>query len=367
MTTSGDQEAECVFSSDGLPPLSIPPPPISLKNNDKHGEEILLDTESSIDPIQAFEVFSGKVFPPSSRLGTSRISYETPHERLARLKVEISELELELNRSDFSSQEDNDDTQNTLTDLSKRLIALSSRAGDVSAQKQHNLSSLVKAEVAKMSDVPNVTPPENKGLGLVYELYANPEIRDEKSDGSCLNPSLEGRLSRIESLVATSGLCSTRSLPVLERLQDAEAKIKNLDEKTLQAASAKAKVIRADLEAAAKARTKLSSHSNGDDAKVIAKLYQQLLDLDGFVESSSSSNVLSCIVERLSTCANLHSQSMNFNHKLSNLEHSTSEKEQLLSGIESALIKVETGMAVNLDIIQHNMTVLDERVKDLCK
>jgi len=126
-------------------------------------------------------------------------------------------------------------------------------------------------------------------------------------------------------------------------------------------------LLRADLEAAAKARAKLSSHSNGDDAKVIAKLYQQLLDLDGFVESSSSSNVLSCIVERLSTCANLHSQSMNFNHKLSNLEHSINEKEQLLSGIQSALIKVETGMTVNLDIIQHNMTVLDERVKDLCK
>ena len=88
-----------------------------------------------------------------------------------------------------------------------------------------------------------------KGKGedgrVIYELYADP-----KNQGDMTTDQVE-RLNRIETFLGsnTSGASDIVSpdhnnLSVLERLKIAENKLKNVDEKVLDNAAARAKVIR---------------------------------------------------------------------------------------------------------------------------
>ena len=120
------------------------------------------------------------------------------------------------------------------------------------------------------------------------------------------------------------------------------------------------------MEAAAKARNKLNVNlSNaGEDPKVISRLYEQLLDLDGFFVSSPS-NLLAGIVQRLSSCSNLHSRSMAFDNRLDELEKMAKEMSQLVQNVEECLSKVESGMITNMKVMEQNMITLDDRAKSL--
>jgi len=122
----------------------------------------------------------------------------------------------------------------------------------------------------------------------------------------------------------------------------------------------------ADLEAAAKARNKLnvSLSNSSEDPKIISRLHEQLLELDGFF-ASSSSNVLTAIVQRLSICANLHSKAMTFESRLIELERMAKDMNQLVQNVEECLNRVETGMVVNLKVMEQNMIALDDRSKSL--
>eukprot|EP00558_Chaetoceros_sp_UNC1202_P005298 CAMPEP_0197236598 /NCGR_PEP_ID=MMETSP1429-20130617/3651_1 /TAXON_ID=49237 /ORGANISM="Chaetoceros sp., Strain UNC1202" /LENGTH=252 /DNA_ID=CAMNT_0042695407 /DNA_START=95 /DNA_END=856 /DNA_ORIENTATION=- len=189
----------------------------------------------------------------------------------------------------------------------------------------------------------------------------------------------EERLLRIENALGGSGLglggSGGHSASILERLRSAEQQLKSVDEKTLSQAAARAKVIRADLEAAAKARSKLNT--NAQDTNKIAKLYNQMMELDGFLsgpgpssggsnengsDASPNSTVLCAIIDRLSTCAELHSKSMEFGRDLSSLEHLANDTQVLLSGLEGTLQGLEEGMAKNMKVIQENMEELDKRL-----
>ena len=114
----------------------------------------------------------------------------------------------------------------------------------------------------------------------------------------------------------------------------------------------------ADLEAAAKARNKISISKSGD-AKTISRLHDTLLDLDGFL----SSNTLSVIVERLQTCATLHSKAVEFQNGLDGVEQNVSDTEGIIRNLEENLDRMEKGMVKNMEIIQKNMDDLDGRLK----
>jgi exonuclease VII small subunit len=165
----------------------------------------------------------------------------------------------------------------------------------------------------------------------------------------------EERLLRLEKMIGTQ--IQTKSM--MERLRIAEHKLSQIDEKTLAQAAARAKVIRADLEAAAKAKSKLNSSSSSSDSAKISKLYNQLVAFDGFL--SPDSQVLHAIVNRLEACADLHKNSMDFDRGLDSLETTVGDVKTLLSSLEESVSILEKGMKENMKIIQENMETLDKR------
>lgn len=80
--------------------------------------------------------------------------------------------------------------------------------------------------------------------------------------------------------------------------------------------------------------------------------------MDGFL----SSNILSTIVNRLSTCASLHSQSMEFGKDLKSLEDMVKDLEVTLGSVEESIKSVESGMVENMKVIQKNMDKLDQNL-----
>ncbi len=93
-----------------------------------------------------------------------------------------------------------------------------------------------------------------------------------------------------------------------------------------------------------------------EDAAKITKLHNQLVDMDGFL----SSNILSTIVNRLSTCASLHSQSMEFGKDLKSLECMVKDVEAQLGSVEDSVNAMESGLIENIKVIQKNVERLDK-------
>ena len=119
---------------------------------------------------------------------------------------------------------------------------------------------------------------------------------------------------------------------------------------------------RADLEAAAKAKTKLSaalSTLSADDARTISDLHTQLQDLEGV------SAHLPAITSRLQDLSALHLQASTFATRLTSVENATREAERLLRGVEEAVSKVEDGWKANASAVESNVAALDERIKSL--
>jgi len=100
---SGKVQEE-VFISDGLTtvPSAVQQQLRSTRVN--HHPNDILDDGGNIDPAEAFEVFKGKIFVPSLSddddyfRGPRFVSrtVETPVQRLSRLRMEISELESDI-------------------------------------------------------------------------------------------------------------------------------------------------------------------------------------------------------------------------------------------------------------------------------
>jgi hypothetical protein len=232
------------------------------------------------------------------------LNRESVLEKLTRLNAEIKELESDLSKIPSTSSSNvnkNKDTESMATsqikdsvkDLSSRLAALSGSVGTSGRSKlkvQKDLTSLIKNEVMKLSSTQNkassnpttkvssastpgkatlhtastVSSPTSQHQnaaqhtnGIVYELYA--PIQGMMSGGDSLVPttsfpedsesmeSLEKRLRRIENFVGQSNAVGSQELGVgtlLQRLVDLEHKIHRIDDKSLQLAATRAKVIR---------------------------------------------------------------------------------------------------------------------------
>jgi len=411
---------ESIFSSDGLAPLPIPPPPAFFyskskpqigDDTDNDGQPAIdtccvLDSETA-DPMQAFEIFQGRMFAPravesggitsgtGSTSNRTTATAESTMMRLARIERELNELESECSRSlerrraadGDTSENEMDETdgavRNVVDQLSKRLAQLQggSLGGSTSgggipslATRQNDLTSLVRKEMNKLAQNVSTSsanegggaPSQKEGSGsVVYELYD-----DGDGDGSTSHRSStatiseqEERLNRIEAFLGSSTTSASAyrvdsshgHSSLLERLTQAEETLKSVDMNVLDNAAARAKVIRADLEAAAKARNKISSSANPEDTKIISELHSTLLDLDSFL----SSNTLSIIVQRLQACAALHGKAAEFHNGLTGLEHTVGDVEGVLRSVEENLGRLEVGMVENMEVVKRNMEVLD--------
>lgn len=341
---------EVIYSSDGIPPVSIPKR-YSIAEIGDDADMATLDTEGG-SATRAFEVFSGKIYPVKTpAAGPSSAKSETPAERLARLQQEVAELEQDL--SSGAASEESPAVMEMVTDLKNRLQTQAGAA--VSAKNQAEMTRSIQQHLQEWEAKKGKAPASAGGkaeAGVVYELYGGVGV-----PAASAAPSLEERLLRVESLVGSSS--AKQSL--LKRLEEMETFMKTLDAKGLEQASAKAKVIRSDLEAASKARNKLASAATfrKEDAKTIAALYDQMTQLEGL------SGHLPALVARLQQLATLHAQSSTFSVRLTQSEKEVVQLQALVKQLEETVTKVETGMVENVEVIEKNMQQLDERIKKL--
>ena len=281
MSSAGDQPGstgpdaaggEAIYSSDGLPPLPAPAPPVRSGDG---GEDAVLDSEG-VTPAAAFEVFGGKAYLRPSQGGGGRraadaSAEESPLVRLARLTAEVAELERDLQASAAAGGAGGERQELQLggarpeelarlaQELSARLGAAGNAHGVVGGGaafrgQQEGLSRLVRDEISR---APSGSPEAAAeapagGSGVVYELHAPASAGHGGAPGeagmtAASAASLEERLGKIERAVGSrSSLASVASgsKSVLERLQEVEKMAARADSKALAASSAKAKVIR---------------------------------------------------------------------------------------------------------------------------
>lgn len=342
---------EVIYSSDGLPPFTIPPPRNSIVEKTDDGDMTILDTAEG-NATRAFEIFSGKIYPVKAPPGPSAVGKsETPAERLARLQQEVAELEQDLS-SGAAAADDSPAVMELVTDLKQRLQNQAGAAASAKNQAEMTLS--IQQHLKEWEAKKGTAPPaaDKSEAGVVYELYGGVGV-----PAASAAPSVEERLLQVESLVGTS----TSKQSLLKRLEEMETFLKTLDTKGLEQASAKAKVIRSDLEAASKARNKLASAATfrKEDAKTIASLYDQMTQLEGL------SDHLPALVGRLQQLATLHAQSSTFSVRLTQSEKEVVQLQTLVKNLEEAVTKVETGMVENVKTIEKNMQQFDERMGKL--
>jgi chromosome segregation ATPase len=117
--------------------------------------------------------------------------------------------------------------------------------------------------------------------------------------------------------------------------------------------------VSSDLEAAARAKTKLSSNNASqakEDSQTITSLHNQLVELEGI------SAYLPALTSRLSDLSNLHSNAAEFGSRLDAAEETLTRSEALLANVEEALTKLERGWKENMEAVERNVKKLDELV-----
>ena len=119
-------------------------------------------------------------------------------------------------------------------------------------------------------------------------------------------------------------------------------------------------ISRLDLEAAARAKSKLSSNNNAslakEDAQTITSLHNQLVELEGI------SAYLPALTSRLTELSNLHSNAAEFGSRMDAAEETLTRSEALLASVEEALGKMEGGWKENMEAVERSVKKLDELV-----
>ena len=119
-------------------------------------------------------------------------------------------------------------------------------------------------------------------------------------------------------------------------------------------------ISRSDLEAAARAKSKLSSNNNAslakEDAQTITSLHNQLLELEGI------SAYLPALTSRLTELSDLHSNAAEFGSRMDAAEETLTRSEGLLASVEEALGKMEGGWKENMEAVERSVNKLDELV-----
>lgn len=233
---------------------------------------------------------AGNLVAGSAAGGGTGLAVEPPLVRLARLSAELSELERDLAATSATTAGcgagaagssapgvSNEELTKLARELSSRLKVMSNQhgiapgAGGAGKALSDNLTRLVREELAKMEQTSATAASSDDGTasasGIVYELYASSStghVGPTSAATAASEASIEERLGRIERAVGSTaggtsasqsslaaavatgapggGASSGRT--VLERLEEAEKMAGRVDAKALDAAAARAKVIR---------------------------------------------------------------------------------------------------------------------------
>ena len=373
-----------ILCSDGLPRLSLPPAPTSTRSVDN--DDVI--NESSMDLPAAYEALTrprpskdGMVrnqnHPIGSNVGTSvSSSYpnshnhknETPMAKFMRLKQEVAELEMDFisgSKSMLNSKEDGVLEQ----EMGKMVHSLMNRLDVLGYHQDHDGAKYQRHQQQQLMEVlqsalaaSSVSQTRLNQQQQENEPHVNQQYTLSLSQ-------LEERVARIEASVGSSaGSVPSSSSSIAHRLGEVEKslnQIAQVDQQMLDRAAARAKVIKADLEAAVKAKSKLlsSSSSNSmsqnvsaEDTKMIAYLHDQMTQL------SEVSLQLPVMAQRLNLLSSLHIQAASFANRLTAAEQTSTQVQKLLKNVEASLDRVESGTKSNLELINSNMKLLDERM-----
>lgn len=377
MDHSADEAGgEAIFSYDGLPSLAAPLPPPSAGgpsavDNNEIGDA-LISTNNTFRT--AFDSFNNAgtgwmgISHPTKNNATNISGsgggggWEDPRRKLYQLNSEIEQLETtfanEQQQQDKTVSDDiyNEEIQTEMEELKSRIVAMG-LADDASLAnmlrvRQEDLSRVIKD-------------------GSLSEGMDNLSLKgkaDDASKSTIVNSRkeamLEERLRKLELVMGNSNNTSTNNgdKSIMERIQTAENLLNEVSPTQIDKLAAKAKVIRADLEAAARAKTKLASKSssaaagqqNKEDAAIIAALHTQLLELQGL------SSHLPALTLRLAELSNLHSNAADFSSRLTAAEVAVGRSEGMLHNVNEALSSMETGWKDNMDRVEGNVKRLDE-------
>lgn len=357
MDPADEAGGEVVYASDGFSPTPIRRPPSipsqSVYSNDEmnnYNAETVLDSEE-VSPQRAFEVFNGKVYSVQTMAKTTPIDRkETPLEKLARLQAEVDELEAHLKTTTAGSGQEFDQQ---LVSLAKTLKSRLTAASTTKILEHDDLTRMVRQQLKLLQQqtpeekAASAAASETSNGGVVYELY-----------GNAANPTtmMEARLLKLERLLGSS---TATHKTLVHRLEELESLVKTVDQSALEQTATKAKVIRADLEAASKARNKLTATYKKEDSKMIHQLHQQMSELEGL------SAHLPALVERLQQLAGLHVQASTFSTRLEEMEKSANQLGAAVSQLEGSMGQLQTSLVTNVETMEKNMAALDERLEKL--
>ena len=389
-TTEDPSGGEVIYGDEGLAPVAVSKPPLVQQAAGDSSSEAVLTSEQ-MSPQAAFEIFQGKVYsasiPSSSpafisssdgnkvrHVEKDEKSSLSPLERLARLQQEVAELESELQTTAADSGRAFDEQIVQLaTDLKNRLVTASS----AHVTEQDELTRMIRQQLEEVqkgtsggsqgeSSSKSTGMPET---GLVYELYGNATnptttleerlLNLERLLGNPQQQQHSSSTSSSSSQMTTSSLSASHYKSLLHRLEDMEALVATVDSATLEKTSTKAKVIRADLEAASKARNKLTATYKKEDSKMIQQLYQQMIDLEGL------GSYLPNLVERLQQLNSLHQQASTFGTRLQELERGAVQVEASVGQLEDGMTTLQGTIVENIATMEKNMKKLDEKLGSL--
>jgi hypothetical protein len=339
--------------------------------------------------------------------------WEDPRRRLFRLRAEIESLEHafatekkeEVNAIDKSNSAD-EAAAVTASELKSRIDALLPGEDFVSMLRgrQEALSSVIARDMDRLAagnhDNVGVEGVEdtgstqgggdnNDGVGkIVYELYrecggsskTNKGATPTSSSNAPQEIALEERLRKLELAVGSSfpsssmtGSSSSSSSSnnnvnksILQRVEEAEQLVREVDSTAIDKLAARAKVVRADLEAAARAKSKLATSSRSvgggskeqqqqqkEDFKTIAELHTKMHELDGI------SSHLPALTSRLLELSTLHANAADFASRLEAAESALRRSESTLSSVERALTTMEGKWDENMKVVEKNVVKLD--------
>jgi hypothetical protein len=345
MTSSEADQAggEVVYASDGLPAAPAAAAvkfPVASFNG-----TAVLETDSYVSPAAAFEMFAGKLYPaPRGEGGSSNSSninnstatatHETPLERLGRLQRELAQLEQDVGSSSAGGTTSAQTEDLTAAAWNQTVRGLQSRLQASSAamqQQQAHLTAVLQQPVQSASTTTTST-------------YA-----------SATTLAMEERLRRLESAVGGS-TSSAATTTWTQRLRNLEELANKLDATALETAVAKAKVIRQDLEAAAKARNKLLARQGGTDAQKIQDLHAALQELQGMTQH------LPVLTRRLQVLSQQHTDQATWAMRLQSSEIAVQHLQQTVATLEQSAQQLQGGWQVNATQLQANMNELDARL-----
>lgn len=396
--TADEAGGEAVFSSDGLPALSTPLPPPVIKSaaginyaDDDNADAVIEETTTPVDVFESFHAHANAIgWSGLSKLTIDNVdvstSAEDPRRTLFRLRAEVDRLEGAFAAEGQKQQQSSDASeQYQLQQLKSRLENMF--GGGVSADltlekllrgRQEDLSRVIakdlrnfqqgdlSEDMEKMNINADADDNKNKTRGgkIVYELFSSSLGQQQHSQSSPRSSTFDERLRKLETILGstTTATDTISSTSLLQRLNDAERLTKEMDMKEVDKLAAKAKVIRSDLEAAARARQKLASSSsssrvNDDDARTLTALHNHLLELEGI------SHILPALTVRLAELANLHSNAAEFGERLNSCEDAVNRSEKLLKSVEISLKKMEEGWKGNMEVVENNVNRLDALLK----